>query len=214
MSELYRLLGEILSSVNPFIALRICFKWHEKYEALVGRGWVLRPVRSTPAQYKDTYDRMRQIYESEHAQWLPAAADAWMQVQLMLIPLQHGDPGASFRTFAHVDPTPTWVRFWHAFLHGSPTLHAQLYDIFYDHLRPDLLEHHEDASMQALNAVLDARADASVGESISRPSTQAVLQSMGWESVITRDDMDPHDGRRYHVFGIRPRQRHVVAGGA
>ena len=213
MTEVYALLGEILSNLDSFIVLRRFFRWRENYRTLVGDGWVVHPVRCTPAQYKATYDEMRRIFASEHGRWRPEVADAWAQVELMLIPLQHGDPGASFRTFAYVDPNPTWVHFWNAFLHGSPTLHAQLCDIFYEHLRPDLLEY-QDSSMHALNTVLRVGADASVSESMSRPSTQAVLQSMGWESVITHDDVDPRSGRPYHVCGIRPRPQPMVAAGA
>ena len=121
--------------------------------------------------------------------------------------LEGGTPGENLMAFAEMNPDEMWVLFWDAFIQGSLALHTQLCAIFYQHLRPYLLErdYRIDESMRALGTVVRINASASVGKRVSLPSTQDVLTSMGWVSVLIRTVMDPHDGRLYHVFGIRER---------
>ena len=216
MTELYRLLGEILTSLDSFLILCGFFTWHENYQTLVGNGWVVHPIRCTPAQYRTTYDQMRRIFASERGRWLHWVADAWVEVEIMLMHFESGTPGESLLALAKRDPPEMWMRFWNAFVHGSPALHAQLCAIFHQHLRPYLLEREDRSgvSMRMLNTVVRVGASASVSERVGLPSTQDVLTSMGWESVLIHADMDPDDGRLYHVFGIRERGPPRVAGAA
>ena len=207
MDEVYALLGEILSDLDPFLVLSEFFTWHDNYRTLVGDGWVLHPVRYTPAQYRVTYAKMRRIFASEHGRWPYDVADAWVQVELMLMHLEGGTPGGSLMAFAEVDPHEMWMHFWNAFVHGSLALHTQLCAIFHQHLRAYLQEREDriDHSMSALDTVVRMGDSPSVSERVSLPSTQDVLTSMRWMSVFIRTVMDPHDGRLYHVFDIRPR---------
>ena len=213
MDEVYALLGEILTHLDPFMDLRLFFTWHEDHQTLVVNGQAVHPVQHTPAQYRATYDRMRQIFASEHGRWPHYVADAWGRVERLLMRLEDGTPGENLLAFAEMNPDEMWVLFWDAFVHGSLALHAQLCAIFHQRLRPYLLErdYRSDESMRALGTVVRIDADASVGKRVSLPSTQAVLTSMGWVSVLIRADMDPHDGRLYHVFDIGLRGRPRVA---
>ena len=216
MDEVYALLGEILTNLDPFMDLRMFFTWHEDHRTLVVNGQAVYPVQHTPAQYRATYDQMRQIFASEHGRWPYDVAGAWERVERLLMRLEGGTPGENLMAFAEMNPDEMWVLFWDAFIQGSLALHTQLCAIFYQHLRPYLLERRtrSDESMRMLNTVVRVGTSASVSERVGLPSTQAVLTSMGWESVLIHADMDPHDGRLYHVFGIRERGPPRVAGAA
>ena len=52
MDEVYALLGEILTHLDPFMDLRMFFTWHEDHRTLVVNGQAVHPVQHTPAQYR------------------------------------------------------------------------------------------------------------------------------------------------------------------